>query len=194
MNRARIRLLSLAADQHKRPCLAAVLRVCTSGEFVPTEDGIYDFLLMTMDDDGFAWTFTSDSVRVTVTNVAPTADAGPDQVVTEGSVVTLTGLGTDPGADALTYLWRLLNSTNGQIIADQDTASFEFTPTDNGTYTVTLTVTDDDGGSSTDTVVVTANNALPSAVPAACDRLQRANAVVWSPRATHHLPIWLRAL
>ena len=46
------------------------------------------------------WTFT------TVVNLAPTANAGPEQDVNRGATVTLAGSGTDPENGALTYRWR----------------------------------------------------------------------------------------
>jgi PKD repeat protein len=99
-----------------------------------------------------------DITTVTVNNVAPTANAGPDQTVDEGETVNFSGSASDPGADTLTYEWDF---------DDGDTASGTLTPThvycDDGTYTVTLTVTDDDGGVGTDTMVVTVNNVPPVA-------------------------------
>lgn len=51
---------------------------------------------------------STDTVNVTVVNVnhAPTADAGADQVVNEGSPVTLDGSHSfDPDGDSLAYVW-----------------------------------------------------------------------------------------
>jgi len=129
--------------------------------FTPNDNGTYVLRLTVTDDDGGS---SSDEVTVTVTNVAPAANAGADQTVNEGSVVTLTGLGSDVGsADGLSYSWQLVSSTNGQSLADGSVASYGFTPVDNGIYTFRLTVTDDDGGFSTDEVVVTVLNVGPSA-------------------------------
>ncbi|TRD14193.1 PKD domain-containing protein [Palleronia caenipelagi] len=63
-------------------------------------------------DDGFAT--ATDTVQITVTapgNVAPTANAGPDQTVSSGANVTLDGSNSTSNDDgqALTYAWTQIN-------------------------------------------------------------------------------------
>ena len=49
---------------------------------------------------------TPAELRITVLNVAPTADAGDERVVAEGEAITLVGTATDPGAsEDLEYHW-----------------------------------------------------------------------------------------
>jgi PKD repeat protein len=118
------------------------------------DNDVYTVTLnVTDDDDGWK----TDTLTVTVNNVAPTVDAGPDQTVNEGDVVVFDGNFTDPGScDTHTIEWDF---------GDGNTASGNLTPThaycDNGTYTVTLNVTDDDGDWDTDTLTVTVNNVAP---------------------------------
>jgi len=92
----------------------------------------------------------------------PTADAGPDQTVDEGTVVTLDGTGSsDPDSQNLTYAWTLGNHTGPPIALSSSTAAKPtFQTLDDGTYTFTLTVSD---GTTTDTddVTVTVRNKVP---------------------------------
>src|SRR5207244_12785780 len=115
--------------------------------------------LAVTDDDGARG---SDTMPVTALNASPTVNAGDDQTVDEGSTVNLTGSFSDPGNDSYSILWHVVAS-NGQVIDDGHGAGFSFTAADNGTYTVTYTVTDDDGGAGSDVMVVTANNVAPTA-------------------------------
>ncbi|MCP4541931.1 MAG: tandem-95 repeat protein, partial [Chloroflexi bacterium] len=101
----------------------------------------------------------SDTLLVTVNNVAPTVDAGPDQFTNEGTEASFTGIFTDPGVlDTHTIAWSF---------GDGYTATGALTPThtyaDDGAYTVILTVTDDDGGTDSDTLIVTVDNVAPYA-------------------------------
>jgi len=44
---------------------------------------------------------------------APTANAGPNQTVKHGSLVTLSGSGTDPQGLPLTFQWSLISKPAG---------------------------------------------------------------------------------
>ena len=69
---------------------------------------------------------TADSGVATVTiavegvNDAPTADAGADQVVAEEAAVQLSGSGTDPEGEVLTYQW---SQVSGSTVALNDATS-----------------------------------------------------------------------
>ncbi|MFB0560869.1 MAG: NosD domain-containing protein [Candidatus Lokiarchaeia archaeon] len=131
----------------------------TTGEGVNTthrygDNGEYT-VTITVYSDGVIGT---DQMKVTVQNVAPTVDAGPDQTVDEGTPLNFNANLTDPGfLDTHTISWTF---------GDGSTTTGTLTPThtyvDNGIYTVILTVTDDDGETSTDTLKVIVNNVAPT--------------------------------
>lgn len=116
----------------------------------------------------------TDTTTLTINNLPPVANAGADQTVDEGDLVTLNGSFTDPGTnDGHKQEWSVVAS-NGESIAPQTIdnlsgdsngsggSSYSFTPGDNGTYTVTYKVTDDDGGVHSDVAVITVNNVAPT--------------------------------
>ncbi len=78
-------------------------------------------------------------------NAAPTANAGPDQNVNTGSVVTLDGSGSsDANNDTLTYTWTIVNKPSGSsvTISDPSSAKPTFTAETDGSYVVQLVVDD----------------------------------------------------
>ncbi|HLO29546.1 MAG TPA: PKD domain-containing protein [Anaerolineales bacterium] len=88
-------------------------------------------------------------------NQPPVADAGPDQTATAGILVTLDGSGsTDPNpGDTLTFAWTQVSGPT-VTLSGADTITPTFTPTQAGTYTFELTVSD---GRLSDTDTVTIN-------------------------------------
>ena len=100
-----------------------------------------------------------DTVDVTTVNQPPTADAGPDQTVSEGTLVILNGSGsTDPDLNPLTFAWSFVSVPPGSTaqLLNSTTASPRFTPDLPGVYTVRLVVNDSVVDSAPDTVVITA--------------------------------------
>ncbi|HVV82358.1 MAG TPA: PKD domain-containing protein, partial [Kofleriaceae bacterium] len=98
-----------------------------------------------------------DTIAVTITNVAPVTNAGPDKTVDEGTPLPMAMTFTDPGtADTWTFAWNFgdMTTSNAQNV--------NHTWADNGVFNVTARVTDDDGGTSQDVAVVTVNNVAPT--------------------------------
>ena len=86
---------------------------------------------------------------------APTAAAGPDQVVLPGASVELDGsASTDPDGEIVSFEWTQTAGTPVTLIG-ADTATPSFTaPQESGTLTFRLAVTDNEGNVGTDTVNV----------------------------------------
>lgn len=100
-------------------------------------------------------------------NRPPTANAGPDQTVHAGTVVTLDGsASSDPDGDMLTFAWSFLAVPPGSTAALSNPAAVmpTFTPDRPGDYVVQLVVTDAEGAVSTpDTVTISTTNSRPVA-------------------------------
>ena len=116
------------------------------------------------DDDG--GTATASTSSIVVNNVAPVAQITGPLSGQEGSPLSFSAVVTDPGAaDTFTYAWSVTKDGNPFTLpSDVDAASrnFSFTPPDNGSYDISLDVTDKDGASAA-TVTRTVNvlNAAP---------------------------------
>ncbi len=101
----------------------------------------------------------SDVAVITVNNVNPTVNAGPDIVVESGQTYNFSGTFSDPGLVDNPWGWVLAwgfgantsGQTNNQSAAIQ--ASRQVCVA--GNYTVSLTVTDKDGGVGTDALILT---------------------------------------
>ena len=128
--------------------------------FTPNDNGSYEVELTITDDDGGSG---SDTETISVTNVDPTATInGTPTSSSEGTLISSTSSKSDPGsADTHTYAWSV--TKNGSPYGSGGTSStFSFTPDDNASYEVTLTITDDDGGAGTDSESITVTNVAPS--------------------------------
>ena len=118
----------------------------------------------------------TDTVTITVTadNMAPVANAGIDQTVNSGEIVTLHGVNSlDNDGTVASHDWKRTGGTEdirvilSSVSAEQPTfrAHTLIPGSPDVTHEFTLTVTDDDGATDTDTVVVTV--ASPFAAPVA---------------------------
>lgn len=108
----------------------------------------------------------------TPVNTAPVADAGLDQAVSVGDVVTLNGGGSsDIDGDNLTFSWTIINQPIGSaaILNDATAVTPIFTADVTGEFVVELVVNDGLEDSVPDTVVINASaaNTKPVADPGA---------------------------
>ena len=121
-------------------------------------------------------------------NVAPTpsiASIGTPRV--EGTAIAVTGAATDPAGANDTLSYSLERYKNGATRpSPRHGHSFSFTPDDNGSYRIALTVTDEDGGSATVESTIDVANVAPSpSIPASARRGSRGRP---SPSPARHRP------
>ncbi len=129
-------------------------------KFTADYDGVYIVELIVSDGELES---SGDSVIITASsgNSAPVANAGSDQIVAMGSVVTLDGSGSsDADGDILTYMWYFLSLPEGStvILENDDSVNPVFTADVDGTYDVRLVVNDGIVDSAIDTVSVTTSD------------------------------------
>ena len=126
------------------------------------DDGLYPVRIDLLDDDGGAG---SETVFAAIANVPPTVSPAANQTVTEGIALNLTvATFTDPGfTNLVAGTSETFNATINWGDGTSEPAALLVTPgssgtptlgsvlgqhiyTDDGTFTVTVAVTDDDGG------------------------------------------------
>lgn len=124
-----------------------------SPQFTPDVDGGYAFSLVV--NDG-AVNSTPDNVLITASsaNVAPVANAGPDDAAGLGVPGFLDGTGSyDDNGDALTYLWTITSAPTGTSLSDPTTAQPLLYAPDFGPYVLSLVVNDGNLSSPADAVI-----------------------------------------
>ena len=134
--------------------------------YTAADDAAFTATLEVCDDQAQCDT---DTVNVTVTNVAPSVNAGSDQTADVGELVSMTVTFSDPGAPdthTATVNW---NDGSGLIELGAVPSGFGLSHSFavGGTYFVSICVTDDDGGPGCDTVgvvVASPDNLPPDAV------------------------------
>ncbi len=104
-------------------------------------------LSLTVDDGHEAKDTTTFNVIVLHVNRPPIVKVGPDQVVDEGTQVTLTGSATDPDNDPITYAWGQYSGPQVDLSSTTDTTTSFVAPTINpgSTQPMLFILTADDG-------------------------------------------------
>ena len=110
--------------------------------------------------------FTDYTTTISITNVAPTVIiTGAPLSSPEGMLISLGSAVSDPSAAdvaaGFTFAWSV--TKNGSPYASGTSPTFSFTPDDNGTYVVSLSVTDKDGDSGSAGKTIAVTNVAPTA-------------------------------
>ncbi len=112
-------------------------------------DGLHSLIVYANDTAG-NMCYTA-YVYFTVDTTPPIAEAGMDQTVNEGTLVTLDGSNSTDNIEITSYTWTFMDVTTQTLSGANVTYRFT-TP---GVYTITLNVTDAMGHWDTDTVIIT---------------------------------------
>jgi len=129
----------------------------------PTTPGTYSFTLIVVDTGGNSSAGPIDyngRVQVVI-NQAPSADAGSDEIVRRGELVSLDGSGSsDPDDDDLSYSWSFSSLPDGSTatLSSETAEQPTFTADLPGNYVLTLVVSDGTYDSDPDSVTITCNN------------------------------------
>jgi len=129
-----------------------------TASFMGTKAGVYRFMLRCFDGKSSA----TDTVDITIRNVAPSVSAGSDMTIEVQSQVTLHATGSDPNGDALTYQWRLVSGSGVQL-PNMNRQDISLTFTAEGQYRFSVTCSDGSLVSPADEVIVTVNAAANQA-------------------------------
>jgi hypothetical protein len=135
--------------------------------FTADNDGNYVFRLVV--NDG-SLNSSADTLTITAAtpNSTPVANAGIDQNIATGSMITLDGsTSSDADGDSLSYSWTITSVPAGSSasLSNASVARPTFTADNDGNYVFSLIVNDGLDNSSADTVTVTA--ATPNSTPVA---------------------------
>ena len=105
------------------------------------------------------------TVMITTATAPPTANAGPNQTVAQGTTVQLNGSGTDPQNLSLTYKWTLISKPAGSAATLSSTVipNPTFVADVVGNYVAQLVVSDGLLSSAPSTVTISTTCAQPTA-------------------------------
>jgi PKD repeat protein len=128
------------------------------------DNGLFTLALQVVDSRGGVSEVAT--TTATVQNAAPTVDAGPDATIDQGQIFSGSGAFSDPGAlDTHTATVDYGESGGPENLTLYSDYTFDLSHTyaQVGSYTVTVTVTDDDAGVNSDSLIVTVSeiNATP---------------------------------
>ena len=109
----------------------------------------YSYHIVAHDENMYTVKSNTTNITSGKDTIAPIAAAGKDIVTIEGCAISFDGSRSSDNFGVKEYLWDFGDGTTGMGKISEHTYSAA------GTYTVTLTVTDESGNSSTDTLTAT---------------------------------------
>ena len=131
-----------------------------------TVDHAGDYIVQLIVNDGTV-NSAADRVLISTDNVAPVANAGPDQGrAAPGSTIALDGSGSsDANGDPLTYSWSFQSKPTGSaaVLSNPTIVSPTFVVDRDGDYVVQLIVSDGTVNSVPNSVTITSDNVAPVA-------------------------------
>lgn len=150
----------------------------TTGITAFTVDGLSFGSSLSNAGDVTKWLAFKDEGEITIGSLTPTADAGPDQAVTEyeADLNGTAGAGNYPCA-SLTYLWELQSGPSGSVIASPTAIDTAVTFIQSGVYVFILSV-NNGAEIATDTVQITVSCGRPVSVSAGPDQIVLLGTVV----------------
>jgi Secretion system C-terminal sorting domain/Bacterial Ig domain len=124
-----------------------------------TTTGVRVFRLTVTDNLGASGT-ADVTITVSISNLAPTANAGsPQTIILPTSTVSLTGSGTDPDGTIVSYGWIQINGTPATIVSPSSASTSITGLTTTGIRVFRLLVIDNQGASAIADVTITVNAA-----------------------------------
>ena len=134
--------------------------------FTPPDNGDYAVSVTVTTSTGVS--ASTGPVTIHVNNAPPAPEIlGAPSTATAGQPIALSVLPHDPGSDDLSseaYTWTVSENSIPLTLLNNTGATFSFTPTDNGVYTIAVTATDKDGGTGTVQTAVLVSGATELAV------------------------------
>jgi hypothetical protein len=139
-------------------------------KFTADQSGIYIASLV-VSDGAASSTLVTTTVSASIANRPPVANAGTNQNVVTGSLVSVSAAGSsDPDGDRLSYNWAIVSQPSGTPLVSLGDASTSVNPTftaiRSGTYVLSLQVSDNRLTSAYSYITITAGaaNLAPTAV------------------------------
>jgi len=118
------------------------------------------------DEHGAAGPYAVATWQVVSDATKPVAEAGPDQIVNEETLVTFSGSDSWDNMEIVSYTWTFTDVTPRTLTGINPSYSF----TELGVYAVTLNVTDAQGNWDTDTILITVKDVTSPIAKAGIDQ------------------------